>query len=86
MTSYQLGNSGHNVAKDWQYDIASAYPEIINVLTDNLTAKGIGQFLHARNRILSAYTPREVLESLKITDGHEQVHVAASAFVEGIYI
>lgn len=56
--------------------------EIVLLLRETLTPRGVGQWLTARNRLLGGRRPIEVL-----SEGHaEKVRVAAKAYVEGAYV
>lgn len=56
--------------------------EIVLLLRDTLTPRGVGQWLNARNRILGGRRPIEVL-----SEGHAKlVRDAANAYVDGAYI
>lgn len=55
---------------------------IVLLLKDTLTPRGVGQWLRARNRVLSGRRPIEVLAHGNI----EAVKSAATAYVEGAYV
>lgn len=56
--------------------------EIVLLLRETLTPRGVGQWLNARNRLLGGRRPIEVL-----AEGHANaVRDAASAYVEGAYV
>ncbi|GAA1127089.1 hypothetical protein [Arthrobacter flavus] len=56
--------------------------DIIMVLSDSLSAPGVGQWLHASNRILDDERPLDAL-----SQGRDQtVMEAANAFVDGSYV
>lgn len=56
--------------------------EIVLLLRETLTPRGVGQWLNARNRTLAGRRPIEVL-----SDGHaNEVRDAAKAYVEGAYV
>ena len=55
--------------------------EIVLVLAETLTPRGVGQWLRARNRMLKG-RPLDLL-----AEGHfEQVRQAAAAYVDGAYV
>src|SRR5262245_20399881 len=55
--------------------------DIVLVLVETLTARGVGQWLRARNRMLKG-RPLDLL-----AEGHfEQVRQAAAAYVDGAYV
>lgn len=56
--------------------------EIVLVLRETLTPRGVGQWLNARNRILGGRKPIEML-----AEGRSKaVRDAANAYVEGAYV
>ena len=56
--------------------------EIVLLLRETLTPRGVGQWLNARNRNLGGARPIEVL-----SEGHAKlVRDAATAYVEGAYV
>lgn len=64
------------------YDSLAQVREVVLVLRDSLTARGVRQWMSARNRLLGDRRPLEVLH-----DGDaEAVLRAAKAFVEGVYV
>jgi len=65
-----------------RYDKLSELRDVVLLLSDSLTPRGIGQWLHARNRLLDGGRPLELLAQGK----DEQVHRAAQAFVDGSYV
>jgi len=56
--------------------------EIALILSETLTARGVGQWLSARNRLLNGRRPIDVLADGKM----EAVRDAARAYVEGAYV
>lgn len=55
--------------------------EIVLILAETLTPRGVGQWLRARNRMLKG-RPLDLL-----AEGHfEQVRQAAAAYVDGAYV
>ncbi len=64
------------------YDRLDELRDVVRVLSDSLTARGVGQWLHARNRVLDGARPLEALR-----DGAQtEVLQAAQAFVDGAYV
>jgi hypothetical protein len=56
--------------------------EIVLLLRETLTPRGVGQWLNARNRLLGGRRPIEML-----AEGRSKaVHDAANAYVEGDYV
>jgi hypothetical protein len=56
--------------------------EIVLLLKETLTPRGVGQWLNARNRLLGGRRPIEVL-----SEGNAKlVRDAANAYVEGAYV
>jgi hypothetical protein len=56
--------------------------EIVLILKETLTEKGVGQWLQARNRTLKGRRPIELLERGEF----EAARDAAKAYVEGAYV
>jgi transcriptional regulator with XRE-family HTH domain len=56
--------------------------EIVLILRETLTEKGVGQWLRARNRTLGGCRPIELLEKGDV----KAVRDAAKAYVEGAYV
>ncbi len=56
--------------------------EIVLILRETLTEKGVGQWLQARNRTLKSRRPIELLERGEF----EAARDAAKAYVEGAYV
>ena len=54
----------------------------LSAVSDSLTARGVGQWLHARNRLLAGARPIEALAEGRSQD----VRLAAQAFVDGSYV
>lgn len=65
-----------------RYDRLADLRDIALVLSDSLSPRGVGQWLHARNRLLAGRRPLEVLADGAIED----VRQAAQAFVDGSYV
>lgn len=56
--------------------------EIVLILSQTLRARGVGQWLRARNRLLNGRRPIDVLAAGKM----KAVRDAAAAYVEGAYV
>ena len=65
-----------------RYDRLADLRDTALVLADSLTPRGVGQWLHARNRLLGGRRPLEVLAE----GGADDVRRAAQAFVDGAYV
>lgn len=64
------------------YDRLDGLREVVRILADSLTERGVGQWLHARNRVLDGRRPLDLLHD----GGQDEVLQAAHAFVDGSYI
>jgi len=64
------------------YDRLDGLREVVRTLADSLTPRGVGQWLHASNRLLGGRRPLEVLREGE-TDAVLQ---AARSFVDGAYV
>ena len=64
------------------YDRLDGLREVVRTLADSLTPRGVGQWLHANNRLLGGRRPLEVLREGE-TDAVLQ---AARSFVDGAYV
>jgi Rv2175c C-terminal domain of unknown function len=64
-----------------RYDRLAQLRGLVLLLSDSLTARGVGQWLHAKNRLLDGERPVDSL----VEDRHEEVQRAAEAFVAGSY-
>jgi hypothetical protein len=67
---------------DESYDRLQDVRDIVLVLADSLTARGVGQWLHARNRLLDGARPTDVLADGRVDD----VRQSARSFVDGAYV
>jgi hypothetical protein len=65
-----------------RYDRLAELRDIVLVLSDSLTPRGVGQWLHARNRLLGGRRPVELLKDGDVED----VRRAAAAFADGSYV
>lgn len=64
------------------YDRLAELRSLVLLLSDSLTPRGVGQWLHARNRLLDGKRPIDALAA----GGIEDVREAAQAFVDGAYV
>ncbi len=65
-----------------RYDRLAELRDIVVVLSESLSPRGVGQWLHARNRLLDGRRPFELLG-----DGHvDEVRRAAHGFADGSYV
>lgn len=65
-----------------RYDRLAELRDLVVLLSDSLSARGVGQWLHARNRLLDGARPLDVLAEGRFAD----VRQAAEAFVDGSYV
>jgi hypothetical protein len=65
-----------------RYDRLAQLRELVVLLSDSLTARGVDQWLHARNRLLEGARPIDLLAEGSFDDVRE----AARAFVDGAYV
>ena len=65
-----------------RYDKLSELRDLVLLLSDSLTPRGAGQWLHARNRLLGGERPLDLLSNGRA----EEVRRAAQAFVDGAYV
>ena len=56
--------------------------EVVDVLSDSLTQRGVAQWLQAENRLLDGERPLDVLAKCET----DRVLAAANSFVSGAYI
>ena len=71
-----------STARPERYDKLSDLRDLVLLLSDSLTPRGVGQWLHARNRLLAGERPIEALGAGRTSD----VRRAAQAFVDGSYV
>lgn len=72
----------HSAVHPEHYDRLAEMRDLVVLLSDSLSPRGIGQWLHARNRALDGQRPIEALTAGRFA----QVRQAAQAFVEGSYL
>lgn len=65
-----------------RYDRLAQLRDLVLLLSDSLTERGVGQWLHAKNRVLGGERPVDLLAD----DRYEEVAGAAAAFVDGSYV
>lgn len=65
-----------------RYDRLAQLRDLVLLLSDSLTPRGVGQWMHAKNRILGGERPVELLAE----DRHDEVRAAAEAFIDGSYV
>jgi hypothetical protein len=73
------GNSG---PRPVNYDRLAALRDLVNLLSDSLSPRGVGQWLLAANRSLEGARPIEVLAS----GDFDAVTHAAQSFIDGAYL
>jgi hypothetical protein len=64
------------------YDLLAELRDLVSLLSDSLTPRGVKQWLGAKNRLLHGQRPIELLADGKFQD----VESAANAFVDGTYV
>jgi transcriptional regulator with XRE-family HTH domain len=65
-----------------RYDRLAQLRDLVLLLSDSLTPRGVGQWLHAKNRLLDGERPIDLLAEKR----HEEVRGAAEAFIDGSYV
>ncbi len=65
-----------------RYDRLAQLRDLVILLSDSLTPRGVGQWLHAKNRLLEGQRPVDLLAD----DRYDTVREAAEAFVDGAYV
>jgi len=64
------------------YDRLAELRDLVVLLSDSLTPRGVGQWLHARNRLLGGERPLDAV----VGGGLDEVRRAALAFIDGSYV
>ena len=64
------------------YDLLAELRDLVSLLSDSLTPRGVKQWLGAKNRVLKGQRPIELLAEGNFSD----VELAAHAFVDGTYV
>jgi len=65
-----------------RYDRLAELRNLALLLSDSLTPRGVGQWLHAKNRLLEGERPLDLLAE----DRLDEVSAAAEAFIDGAYV
>lgn len=65
-----------------RYDRLAQLRDLVLLLSDSLTTRGVGQWLHAKNRLLDGKRPVDLLAG----DRYDEVLQAAEVFVDGAYV
>lgn len=65
-----------------RYDRLAELRDLVLLLSDSLTERGVGQWLRAKNRLLGGRRPLELLAE----DRFAEVRAAAESFVDGSYV
>lgn len=65
-----------------RYDRLAQLRDLVLLLSDSLTPRGVGQWLHAKNRLLDGQRPVDLLAK----DRYEDVRSAAESFIDGAYV
>lgn len=65
-----------------RYDRLAQLRDLVLLLSDSLTARGVGQWLHAKNRLLDGERPIELLAK----ECYAEVRRAAESFIDGSYV
>jgi Antitoxin Xre/MbcA/ParS C-terminal toxin-binding domain len=65
-----------------RYDRLAELRDLALLLSDSLTSRGVGQWLHAKNRLLDGQRPLDLLAR----GGLDEVTAAAEAFIDGAYV
>lgn len=65
-----------------RYDRLAQLRDLVLLLSDSLTPRGVGQWLHAKNRLLDGQRPVDLLAK----DRCEDVRSAAESFIDGAYV
>lgn len=71
-----------SVIRPDRYDRLAQLRDLVILLSDSLTPRGVGQWLHAKNRLLDGQRPIDLLAE----DRYDTVCEAAEAFVDGAYV
>ena len=65
-----------------RYDRLAEVREIALMLSDSLSPRGVGQWLHAKSRLLHGKRAIDLLAEGKV----DEVRLAAKAFIDGAYV
>ena len=65
-----------------RYDRLAQLRDLAVLLSDSLTPRGVGQWLHAENRLLDGRRPVDLLTE----DRFDEARGAAESFIDGTYV
>jgi hypothetical protein len=65
-----------------RYDRLAQLRDLVLLLADSLSPRGVGQWLHAKNRLLDRERPVDLL----VEDRYGEVRSAAEAFIAGSHV
>lgn len=65
-----------------RYDRLAQLRDLALLLSDSLTPRGVGQWFHAKNRLLNGRRPVDLLAA----DRFDEVRRAAESFIDGAYV
>ncbi len=65
-----------------RYDRLAELRDLVLLLSDSLTPRGVGQWLHAQNRLLGTERPLQLIAAGRL----DEVRQAAQAFIDGSYV
>jgi hypothetical protein len=65
-----------------RYDRLAQLRDLVLLLSDSLTPRGLGQWLHAKNRLLDGERPIDLLTE----ERYDEVRGAAESFTDGSYV
>ena len=71
-----------SAARPAHYDKLANLRDLVLLLSESLTAQGVGQWLHSHNRLLAGDRPIDILAAGRVQD----VRHAAQAFIDGSYV
>lgn len=71
-----------SVVRPDRYDRLAGLRDLVVLLSDSLTPRGVAQWLHARNRLLGDARPVDLLTQGRL----DEVRQAAQAFIDGAYV
>lgn len=65
-----------------RYDRLGQLRDLVLLLSDSLTPRGVGQWMHAKNRLLDGERPIDLLAE----ERYDEVRSAAESFIDGSYV
>ncbi len=65
-----------------RYDRLAELRDLVVLLSDSLTPRGVGQWIHAKNRLLESERPVDLLAD----EQFDEVREAAESFIDGAYV